>query len=284
MAPHCRWYRTLDRAFPARTLANFAAKVRKSGRLPLCRCGTSTHPHPGCSCLFAYPQVSLNQLCLAPLTITMAFGINLALQQRLGELPGKLQADFVPTMLNGWRFWVPAASVNFTLVPLRYQVLYMSCCGELQAAPPSVVEPEPEAGTLACPNPTAPHLTPATCYLQAACGRPTSPTAAPKRRARDQLFLQVCWVVEESAAPHRSVRLNGPAKEMILLAAHCQNNVLHHLSCAPFLVAAFPAAYHAGHVTPSLPLVRGAAAASGCYVRFQPPACLLAGPRVSWRG
>lgn len=93
------WYGALDRAFPGRTLLNFATKV------------------------------TLNQLALAPLTISVAFGWNLALQQRLGELPGKLRADFVPTMLNGWKFWVPAATINFTAVPLQYQVLWMSTCG-----------------------------------------------------------------------------------------------------------------------------------------------------------
>ena len=44
---------------------------------------------------------------------------------------GKLRRDFVRTMINGWRFWVPAATINFKLVPLQYQVLYMSTCGML---------------------------------------------------------------------------------------------------------------------------------------------------------
>jgi hypothetical protein len=34
----------------------------------------------------------------------------------------------------GWKFWVPAASVNFYFVPLQQQVLYMSCCGVLWTA------------------------------------------------------------------------------------------------------------------------------------------------------
>lgn len=93
------WYRTLDRSFRARTVANFAAKV------------------------------ALNQLCLAPITISVAFAWNLALQRRLDELPAKLRSDFLPTMLNGWKFWVPAATFNFTMVPLQYQVLWMSTCG-----------------------------------------------------------------------------------------------------------------------------------------------------------
>jgi len=53
---------------------------------------------------------------------------------RLAPLPEKMRADFVPALLTGWKFWVPAASVNFCAVPLRHQVLYMSCCGVLWTA------------------------------------------------------------------------------------------------------------------------------------------------------
>jgi protein Mpv17 len=56
------------------------------------------------------------------------------LAARLQPLPDKLRADFVPALLTGWKFWVPAASVNFCAVPLRHQVLYMSCCGVLWTA------------------------------------------------------------------------------------------------------------------------------------------------------
>ena len=34
----------------------------------------------------------------------------------------------------GWKFWVPAASVNFLVVPVQHQVLYMSACGVLWTA------------------------------------------------------------------------------------------------------------------------------------------------------
>jgi protein Mpv17 len=37
-------------------------------------------------------------------------------------------------VLAGWKFWVPAASLNFYAVPLKQQVLYMSCCGMLWTA------------------------------------------------------------------------------------------------------------------------------------------------------
>lgn len=98
------WYRALDRALPGRTIRSFASKV------------------------------ALNQLCLAPLVITGVFTWNLGLQGKLGELPAKVRQDFVPTMLTGWKFWVPAASINFMMVPLQHQVLYMSTCGLIWTA------------------------------------------------------------------------------------------------------------------------------------------------------
>lgn len=98
------WYRALDRAFTAKTVGNFAAKV------------------------------AMNQLCLAPVVITCVFAWNLALQGQAPSLRGKLEQDFVPTLVNGWKFWVPAASVNFLVVPVQHQVLYMSACGVLWTA------------------------------------------------------------------------------------------------------------------------------------------------------
>lgn len=144
------WYGALDRAFPGRTLLNFATKVPCLGccvpvkpGMPCRRQFARQHAslkrrsglaasHPrSCPHLPCLLQVTLNQLALAPLTISVAFGWNLALQQRLGELPGKLRADFVPTMLNGWKFWVPAATINFTAVPLQYQVRRRGAIGQL---------------------------------------------------------------------------------------------------------------------------------------------------------
>ena len=50
------------------------------------------------------------------------------------KIQDKLSQDLVPTMVNGWKFWVPAASVNFYAIPLQWQVLYMSGCGVLWTA------------------------------------------------------------------------------------------------------------------------------------------------------
>ena len=39
-----------------------------------------------------------------------------------------------PRTPAGWKFWVPAASINFWAVPLQHQVLYMSACSVLWTA------------------------------------------------------------------------------------------------------------------------------------------------------
>ncbi len=62
-----------------------------AGRCCLAAHHADQHPHPphlpslGC----APQQVALNQLCLAPITITVAFTWNLALTGQLDQLPGK---------------------------------------------------------------------------------------------------------------------------------------------------------------------------------------------------
>lgn len=73
-------------------------------------------------------QVALNQLCLAPLTVTVAFAWNLALTGQVQDLPDKLRRDFIRTLVNGWKFWIPAATVNFVAVPLQYQVGWVGGC------------------------------------------------------------------------------------------------------------------------------------------------------------
>lgn len=98
------WYNLLDYFMPAKNTANFLSKV------------------------------TLNQLALAPVTLVAVFTWNLALTGQTAALQNKIKHDLVPSMINGWKFWVPAASLNFYAVPLKYQVLYMSCCGMLWTA------------------------------------------------------------------------------------------------------------------------------------------------------
>ena len=95
------WYRALSNWFPGTGLRSFGIKV------------------------------GLNQLVLGPLVLCTAFAWNLGLQQQADKIPGKISKDMFPTLVNGWKFWVPAASLNFFFVPLQHQVLWMSLCGVL---------------------------------------------------------------------------------------------------------------------------------------------------------
>ncbi|KAF5837020.1 hypothetical protein DUNSADRAFT_4945 [Dunaliella salina] len=79
-------------------------------------------------------KVAANQLLLAPVTLSTVFSWNLALTGKASDIPSKIRDDLLPTMVNGWKFWVPAASINFYAIPVEKQVLYMSLCGVLWTA------------------------------------------------------------------------------------------------------------------------------------------------------
>jgi protein Mpv17 len=98
------WYGALSQTFPGKGVRSFLIKV------------------------------TLNQIVLGPIVLATAFAWNLWLQGRSGALPAKLQCDLLPTLINGWKFWVPAACINFFAIPLRFQVLYMSLCGVIWTA------------------------------------------------------------------------------------------------------------------------------------------------------
>jgi hypothetical protein len=56
-------------------------------------------------------QVALNQLALAPVTLAAVFTWNSVLTGQSEAIPGKIQRDLVPSMLNGdtcrgWKAWV----------------------------------------------------------------------------------------------------------------------------------------------------------------------------------
>ncbi|KAG2451313.1 hypothetical protein HYH02_003919 [Chlamydomonas schloesseri] len=121
------WYNLLDFLMPVKTTANFLSKV------------------------------AANQLILAPITLTSVFGFNLALTGKADLIGDKIKNDLWPTMQNGWKFWIPAASINFYAVPLKYQVLYMSACGVLWTAYLSYASNTPQTA----PAPVAAESAPA---------------------------------------------------------------------------------------------------------------------------
>ncbi|OVA04058.1 Mpv17/PMP22 [Macleaya cordata] len=92
------WYHYLDHSLPKQTVENFLLKV------------------------------TLNQIVLGPVVIAVVFAWNNLWVGKLRELPNKYQKDALPTLLYGFRFWIPVSVLNFWLVPLQTRVAFMSTC------------------------------------------------------------------------------------------------------------------------------------------------------------
>ena len=75
-------------------------------------------------------KVFLNQAALGPVVVACFFAWSQLLTNTFTATGWreKVQRDALPTLQKGWAFWVPASCVNFALVPVNRQVLYMSCC------------------------------------------------------------------------------------------------------------------------------------------------------------
>ena len=75
-------------------------------------------------------KVFLNQAALGPVVVACFFAWSQLLTNTFTATSWreKVQRDALPTLQKGWAFWVPASCVNFALVPVNRQVLYMSCC------------------------------------------------------------------------------------------------------------------------------------------------------------
>ncbi|XP_057461231.1 protein sym-1 [Actinidia eriantha] len=90
------WYQFLDRCMPKQSVKNILLKVL------------------------------LNQIVLGPSVIAVVFAWNNLWQGKLLELPNKYQKDAFPTLLTGFRFWIPVSVLNFWVVPLQARVAFMS--------------------------------------------------------------------------------------------------------------------------------------------------------------
>ncbi|CAA7055829.1 unnamed protein product [Microthlaspi erraticum] len=90
------WYQYLDYSLPKPTATNLVLKVL------------------------------LNQVVLGPIVIGVIFAWNNLWLGKLSELGNKYQKDALPTLLYGFRFWIPVSILNFSVVPLQARVAFMS--------------------------------------------------------------------------------------------------------------------------------------------------------------
>lgn len=92
------WYEVLDCVFWEKTLKNLSIKV------------------------------ALNQVVLGPFVIAVVFAWNSLWQRKLDKLPALYHDHAVSTLVDGWKFWIPASVLNFGIVPLQARVAFMSSC------------------------------------------------------------------------------------------------------------------------------------------------------------
>lgn len=92
------WYNFLDHVLRQKTLTNLSLKV------------------------------FLNQVVLGPYVIAVVFAWNSLWQGRLDKLPALYADRALPTLVDGWKFWIPASVLNFGVVPLQARVAFMSSC------------------------------------------------------------------------------------------------------------------------------------------------------------
>ncbi|KAH7351652.1 hypothetical protein KP509_19G007900 [Ceratopteris richardii] len=92
------WYTFLDHVFHQKTVMNLSIKV------------------------------ILNQVVLGPYVIAVVFAWNSLWQGRLDKLPALYAERAFPTLVDGWKFWIPASMLNFGVIPLQARVAFMSSC------------------------------------------------------------------------------------------------------------------------------------------------------------
>jgi len=93
------WYRWLDSRLPGTAARVVAKKVSLD------------------ICVFALPYYSAFYLCL-----------NIMAGVSLSETRLELKQKMIPTIAATTAFWVPAQTLNFRFVPLRYRVVFLSGC------------------------------------------------------------------------------------------------------------------------------------------------------------
>jgi hypothetical protein len=79
----------------------------------------------------ALKRLVVDQLVFAPTFIPVFFSGLQFLDGNfdLGQLKGKLERDYMDTLVANWMVWVPAMLVNFRFVPMHCQVLFSNAIG-----------------------------------------------------------------------------------------------------------------------------------------------------------
>ncbi|KAL4431310.1 hypothetical protein ABPG75_006566 [Micractinium tetrahymenae] len=81
-------------------------------------------PHASKSPCAVMSKLVIDQFLFAPVCTAVFYFYKVATEGRPREYFPELQEKYVPTLLAGYRLWIPAHIVNFALVPNRQRILY----------------------------------------------------------------------------------------------------------------------------------------------------------------
>jgi hypothetical protein len=83
----------------------------------------------GVSVASALQRLAMDQLFFAPAYIAGFFSIALILDNKISEIPSKLNSDLKSSILANFSVWIPCQFINFKYVPPHLQVLWSNMVG-----------------------------------------------------------------------------------------------------------------------------------------------------------
>ncbi|PSC74754.1 Calmodulin [Micractinium conductrix] len=81
-------------------------------------------PHASKSLRAVAMKIGIDQFMFAPVCTSVFYFYKVLMEGRPGDYFSEVQEKLVPTLLAGYRLWIPAHVINFALVPNRQRILY----------------------------------------------------------------------------------------------------------------------------------------------------------------
>lgn len=70
-------------------------------------------------------QAALHPLQFTPIMIAIVFSATMASEGKAKQIPAKLRQDWGSTVIANWGLAIPVQAVNFSVVPIQFQVLWI---------------------------------------------------------------------------------------------------------------------------------------------------------------
>eukprot|EP00611_Tribonema_gayanum_P005813 TRINITY_DN15038_c0_g1_i1.p1 TRINITY_DN15038_c0_g1~~TRINITY_DN15038_c0_g1_i1.p1 ORF type:complete len:293 (-),score=71.04 TRINITY_DN15038_c0_g1_i1:765-1643(-) len=77
----------------------------------------------------AFLKTALDQFVFTPVFMAMFFCAMMIVEGQSANIGKKLSHDYLPTLVRNWGVWIPAQLINFRLIPLPYEVVWVNAVG-----------------------------------------------------------------------------------------------------------------------------------------------------------